>query len=437
MLEQRYISGRSAVNIARSVEAATAKGDARPGDLLPPVRTLAAHLGISPATVSAAYRILQDRGITIAGGRRGTRIRPTAPAAPLSAPRIPRGVRNLAEGNPDRELLPDVERVVCRLRPKRRLYGEEFEGRELVTLARRQFRKDGIPAQSIAIASGALDGLERVLRETLRPGDRVLVEDPCFSGVLDLLASLGLAAVPVAIDDEGMRPDALLRGLRSAADAVLITPRAQNPTGAAMTRARAARLRSVLRSRPDMMILEDDHAGPIAGARYTTLVERGRSRWAVVRSVSKFLGPDLRVAMLAGDNDTIAAVERRQTTGMRWVSRILQDLVVALLADRSVQRLLIRAEKTYTARRSALVEALRSEGIEAHGKSGLNVWIPVAEESAVVQAMFQRGWAVKAGERYRLQSGPAIRVTIAALTEAKRFATDLAEMIGSRARTAA
>ena len=433
MLEQKYINGQTAVNIARSVEAAVTAGTASRGDLLPPVRTLAGHLGVSPATIAAAYRILQDRGITVADRRRGTRIRPNAPASPLATPRLPRNVRDLADGNPDRALLPDVQRAIRKLAAKQRLYGEEFDDRPLVALARRQFRRDGVPAQAIAIANGALDGLERVLRERLRPGDRVLVEDPGFSGVLDLLASLGLIAVPVAVDDEGIRPDALQRALRGTAEAIIVTPRAQNPTGAAMTRRRAQRLRAILRSKPGVMILEDDHAGPVAGARYVTLVQRERARWAVIRSVSKSLGPDLRVAMMAGDAETIASVERRQMTGMRWVSRILQDLVVALSNDRAVRR----AEKTYTARRNALLDALQSEGIEAHGKSGLNVWIPVGEESAVVQAMFQHGWAVQAGERYRLQSAPAIRVTISTLTEAKRVAADLAVVLGMRGRAAA
>ena len=90
------------------------------------------------------------------------------------------------------------------------------------------------------------------------------------------------------------------------------------------------------------------------------------------------------------------------------------------------------AEKTYTARRTAVLRALAKHGIEAHGKSGFNVWIPVAEESVVVQGLLQRGWAVRAGERYRLQTGPAIRVTISTLTDARKFASDLAALLDRR-----
>src|SRR5581483_2284214 len=221
MLEQNYIKGKTAVKIAASVEAAVATGQIAEGERLPAVRELATRLGVSAATVSAAYRILQERGITVAARRLGTRIRPSLPAAP-PPPAPPRGVRNRAEGNPDRVLLPDLRRALRQLHARQRLYGEDLNDKRLVALARRQFRADGLPAKRIAVAGGALDGLERVLREQLRPGDRVLVEDPCFTGILDLLATLGLLPVPVEVDDEGMRPEALSRALRATVRAMIV-----------------------------------------------------------------------------------------------------------------------------------------------------------------------------------------------------------------------
>src|SRR6266550_3172447 len=85
MLEQKYISGKTAVNIARSVESAVAAGKIAVGEQLPSVRELSRHLGVAGATIAAAYRILQERGVTLAFGRRGTRIRHPAPAAPRRA----------------------------------------------------------------------------------------------------------------------------------------------------------------------------------------------------------------------------------------------------------------------------------------------------------------------------------------------------------------
>ena len=430
MLEQNYIHGHSAVKIAKSVESAITRGWLSAGDLLPPVRNVAAQLRVSPATVAAAYRALQQRGVLTADGRRGTRVRPAAPVAAPAPPPLPKGVRDLASGNPDPALLPDLF--------EQRLYRDDLNDPRLIELAKKQFEADRVPAKHVAIVSGALDGLERVLREVARAGDRIAVEDPGFTGVIDLLASLSLVPVAVSVDDEGPIASSLRTALRSVR-AFIVTPRAQNPTGAAITSRRARELRRVLQEFPEVVMIEDDHAGRIAGAPYVTLVHN-RERWAVVRSVSKPLGPDLRLALLAGDSETVARIEGRQTLGIRWVSHVLQRLVIALWSDRNVDRLLKRAEKTYAQRRNALIAELQQRGIEAHGASGLNVWIPLRDESAVVQSLLARGWAVNAGERYRIASGPAIRVTIAALTpdDAKRFASDLAAVISpTRSRAGA
>jgi DNA-binding transcriptional MocR family regulator len=432
---QNYISGDSAVKIAASVEQAVTSGKAAAGDALPPVRTLAASLAVSPATVAAAYRLLQDRGIAVADGRRGTRLRAVSPALPATRATFPRGTHDLATGNPDPALLPDADTFLARLRPGRRLYGTELNHAPLVELARRHFAEDGIDGGSIAVVSGAMDGLERVLREHLRAGDRVIVEDPCFTGILDLLNALSLTPVPVPVDDEGFEPAALKEALAGTAGALVVTPRAQNPTGAALSERRARQLRQLLKSRPELLILEDDHAGPVAGAPYRSLAA-GREVWAVVRSVSKSLGPDIRVALLAGDARTLARVEGRQNLGVRWVSHILQQLVVALWRDRGVQKQLAAAARVYGERREALIHELRARGIAAHGASGLNVWIPLREEAAVVNALLQRGWAVNAGERYRIRSGPAIRVTVAGLdvADARRFAEDLGAIVFGTSR---
>src|SRR5260370_5478875 len=135
MLEQKYISGKTAVKIARGVESAVGAGKIAVGEQLPSVRELSRHLGVAGATVAAAYRMLQERGVTIADGRRGTRIRPSAPAAPTPPP-PPRGVRDLAAGNPDPQLLPHPRPHLPKLRVRRRLYGEQLNDRALHARAR-------------------------------------------------------------------------------------------------------------------------------------------------------------------------------------------------------------------------------------------------------------------------------------------------------------
>jgi DNA-binding transcriptional MocR family regulator len=283
----------------------------------------------------------------------------------------------------------------------------------------------------MAVTSGALDAIERVLREHLRHGDRIAVEDPSYPGLIDLLSSSACVPVPVGIDAEGPLAGSLGDALKRGCRALVVTPRAQNPTGAALTRDRAAELQRVLKSFPDAVLIENDYMAPIAGVPAFTLRTTAQKYWVAIRSTSKFLGPDLRLAVMAGDHVTIARVRGRQALGARWVSLILQELVFALWSDPSGGRRLARAGEIYAQRREALLSILRARGIEAYGNSGFNTWIPVPDETRSVQLLAECGWAVAPGERFRLQNGPGIRITTAALemSDAGRLADDLADVL--------
>ena len=432
------IRGRSAQAIARDLEATIRDGRVGPGDRLPPVRRLAGALGVSPTTVSAAYRSLRGRGLLAGAGRRGTSVRGRPALRTSLAMPVPAGAIDLATGNPDPKLLAPLSRALQRIDARPHLYAEQHELPALRELLANAFEADGIPALHLAVVSGALDGIERVLLAQLQSGDRIGVEDPGFSNVLDLVAALGLEAVPVAIDDRGMLPSALEAACEAGIAALIVTPRAQNPTGAALDAERVRALRRVLRTRPELLVVEDDHAGAVSGADAQTLWERGRERWAVVRSTSKTHGPDLRLAAIVGDRETIARVAGRQRIGFRWVSHLLQQIVAELESDAASRRRVLRAAGLYSERRESLVAALAARDIVAHGRSGLNVWVPVPEEVPVVQSLLAAGFAVSAGERFRLRTGPAIRVTIATLAPAlvPALADAIATSLGSQGRSA-
>src|SRR5205807_3904971 len=158
--------------------------------------------------------------------------------------------------------------------------------------------------------------------------------------------------------------------------AAVAIPRAQNPFGSALDERRASELRDLLARWPDLLLVEDDHAVVVSGAPYVSLIAPSWPSWAVVRSTSKILHPDIRLALVAGDETTIARVEGRQALGPRWVSHILQALAAELLGDPGFAAAAGRARASYAARRQALVGALAAHGIEAHGRSGLNAWVP-------------------------------------------------------------
>ncbi|GAB2623766.1 GntR family transcriptional regulator [Paractinoplanes abujensis] len=426
MSAQYQVEGDSAASISASIERGVRRGVWEVGTALPPVRVLAENLHVSPATVSKAYQELRHRGVVETEGRRGTRIRSRPPVAgPRSALRlsVPAGVRDLSSGEPDVGLLPPLGRAlraVAETNGPPQGYAAAAAMPELIEAARPRLIAGGIPAggAEITVTAGTLDAVERLLTAHLRPGDAVAVEDPGWANLLDLLAALGLRPVPVSVDQEGPEPASMSAALQAGAQAAVITVRAQNPTGAAVSEARAEALRALFAGSPGVLVIEDDHAaelaeepphsiGPVTGA------------WAVTRSASKPFGPDLRVAVLAGDEATIARVVGRMRIGSGWVSTVLQRLLLRLWEDDEVTAAVAEAARAYGRRRRALLEALGSRGVAALGATGINVWVPVPDETRTVGMLREAGYAVAPGSLFRQSAPPGVRISVGPLPEAE------------------
>ncbi|MFE2735586.1 aminotransferase class I/II-fold pyridoxal phosphate-dependent enzyme [Streptomyces sp. NPDC059349] len=418
MLGEYPIEGRRAAEIAASVERAVGEGDLQPGQLLPPMRELAQHLGVNPNTVAAAYRTLRERGVIETAGRRGSRVRskPATTARELIRVDVPAGVRDVSNGNPDTALLPPLAEAFAWAAAQGDkapvLYGDGPLEPELARHARVAFDKDGIPEGPVAVASGSLDAIERVLAAHLKPGDAVAVEDPGWGSLLDLVPALGLRLVPVGVDDDGPLADEVERALSAGARALVVTDRAQNPTGAAVTAPRARALRKVLAAHKDVLLIEDDHGHGIVDLALYPLAGVTR-HWAFVRSAAKAYGPDLRLAVLTGDAVTVDRVQGRQRLGPGWVSRILQRAVARLWTEGAVDTRAVAA--SYGQRRDALIAALAERGVEARGRSGMNVWVPVPDETGAVARLLHAGWAVAPGARFRMGAAPGVRITVSTL----------------------
>ncbi|MFI5793926.1 aminotransferase class I/II-fold pyridoxal phosphate-dependent enzyme [Streptomyces sp. NPDC051677] len=420
MLGEYPIKGRRAADISASIEAAVGAGELSPGQLLPPMRELATALEVNPNTVAAAYRTLRERGVIETDGRRGSRVRskPATTGREFIRVEVPEGVRDAAAGNPDTALLPPLAPAFAWAAAQGDrepvLYGHAPVEPELARLARAELDADGVPAGPVAVASGSLDAIERVLAAHLRPGDTVAVEDPGWGSLLDLVPALGLRTVPVGLDDEGPLPDDVRRALEAGARGLIVTDRAQNPTGAAVSAARARALRAVLRAHPGTLLVEDDHGHRIVDLPLHPLAGVTR-HWAFVRSAAKAYGPDLRFAVLTGDDVTLDRVRGRQRLGPGWVSRIIQRAVLRLMADGAVDARAVAA--AYGDRRNALIAALARRGVQARGRSGMNVWVPVPDETGAVARLLHAGWAVAPGARFRMASPPGIRITVSTLAE--------------------
>ncbi|CAI3786781.1 Vitamin B6 salvage pathway transcriptional repressor PtsJ [Pseudomonas sp. MM227] len=416
----------TAVEIADAIERQIRQGDLLQNASLPSVRNLAMQLEVSPNTVAAAYGRLRDSGLLITDGRRGTRV--NAPGSQVAEHGfvIPQGLDDMASGNLDAALLPAADHDWLLRNFKQNGFDQFGDDPQLSGLARDWLVSQRLPSEHVGVYCGALDAVERALRARCRPGATVLIEDPCWPPLRDLLAGLQLKPVTLAMDDRGALPPApeVLRG----AAAVVLTPRAQNPTGCSFDAQRWRQWSQAMQDPVQTLLVIDDHWGPLSQAPIIDLQPLPQ-QWVYVLSTSKFIGPDLRVSIAGASASLHGEMQRQQRVGPRWVSLLLQRLTAHLWNAMLQADRLTAVGANYRSRRLSLLEALELNGVRlSSAGEGLHVWLPVIDETSTVQALAAAGWAVQAGQPFRLQSGPAVRVSVGNLAHADiaRLAGDIA-----------
>jgi DNA-binding transcriptional MocR family regulator len=419
------IEDRSARGIAATVGRLVSGGEIRPGTRLPTVRELAGALGTSPARVDEAWRALARKGIIETQGRRGSfALGAPQPAVPsrwwgLTGP-VNQFKLDLSTGAPDQLLLPRADAALSR--SAERLVVTGYKGHsvlpELEELVRARWRAQTEP-ERITIVDGALDAIDRALGVTVRFGDRVIVEEPGYPPIFDLIEAHGAEPVPVALDDHGIDPDELQKALATGPSALILQPRAQNPTGVTMTAGRARELAKILQPATGLAIVEDDHSADIVLGRPGTLARHLPDRAIRVLSFSKSHGPDLRLAAVGGPSRMLDPMVARRTLGPGWSSRLLQTLLVAMLRDPLTIAEVRHARALYAERRRRLVAELDRLNVRTTGTDGINLWVSVMREREAVHALAAQGISVAPGSPFFLRPVPPafIRVTCGAVAD--------------------
>ena len=155
--------------------------------------------------------------------------------------------RDFSTGVPDHDLLPHLAEPLRRVGDAR-LTTSYLDAPVLPALEAVLRERFPFPAERITVVDGALDALDRITAGAVRFGDHVLVENPAFPPMLDLLDSVGAVVVGVPVDGSGLRPDALSVALAAHRPvALFVQPRAHNPTGVSMS-LRRTRARGLLES---------------------------------------------------------------------------------------------------------------------------------------------------------------------------------------------
>jgi DNA-binding transcriptional MocR family regulator len=424
--------------LAQAVSRAIKDGVLPPGTRLPPIRSVAKELAFSPTTVSAAWGLLTRSGAIRTDGRRGTVVADIA--APVVAARYRAALErhtdfsvDLATGVPDAALLPDLSRAARALTaistPTSYLDDPVLPELRDTLLAEWPY-----PAESVTVVDGAMDAVDLVARACFTLGDRVVLENPSFPPLTDLLESVGVEVIGVPVEKEGLALEPVKAAVRSGVDAIVLQPRAQNPTGVSMSPARARAIARLVRG-TRTLIIEDDSAGAISSSPPLSLGTWVPERTVHIRSFSKSHGPDLRLAALTGPPEVMTAVAGRRQLGQGWSSRLLQRILYHLLTDRDSVRLVQKARAEYARRLAALADGLERHGVEVVGRDGINLWVPVHDESAAIVRLAAQGIAVAPGRFFATANGPPphIRVTAGIVADGT---DELAEALARASRTA-
>jgi DNA-binding transcriptional MocR family regulator len=419
-LEER-LDQPTARGLANAVSQAMRDGVLPAGSKLPPIRMVATELGLSPTTVSAGWALLARSGTIHTDGRRGTTVADTNAGGSPRYRRALEGRTNfaldLSTGVPDAQLLPDLTRALRTLTTAAApgSYLDEPVLPQLVDVLRQDWP---YAAEEFTIVDGAMDALDLAARLLVRFGDRVVVEHPAFPPLLDLLEAIGAQVVGVPVDDEGICVEPLAKALSSPVAAVFLQPRGQNPTGVSLTARRAGQAAKLLRE-SGAALIEDDSAGAVAATDSISLGRWIPDQTLHVRSFSKSHGPDLRLAAISGPSELIGEITGRRQLGQGWSSRLLQRILLSLLTDRHALAEIAHAREEYRRRRAAIVAALAVRGIEVGGNDGINIWIPVNDESAAIVRLASQGIGVTPGSPFAALPGQTghIRVTVGLIAD--------------------
>ncbi|MEC5319367.1 aminotransferase class I/II-fold pyridoxal phosphate-dependent enzyme [Brenneria populi subsp. brevivirga] len=417
----QQLHNHSIRGIAMDVSALIRAGKIEVGRQLPPVRELAEALGVSPATISAAWSQLRRQKAIAGRGRTGMWV-----SGQQVSPRPERFERignfgdtivaDLTLSAPDPDLLPDLDEAL--------LYGarvknlNSYQRTSIIPELEEQLRKNWpYAAEAFMTSDGGFDGVNLALQTLIFPGSTVAIESPTAARLLDVLDHIGINIIQVECDDYGPSVEALKQALQHKPAAFIYQPRTHSHTGYSVSPSRMAAMAALLADSPMTMIIEDDGVGEISSHPALSIGSYLPAQTLYIRSYSKAYGPDLRLAALSGPAEAIGKIQSFRNFGDGWSSRILQGALSFLLADRKTQQGIERAREVYHQRRQGLADALARRGIYVPENDSLCIWLPVPSERYALITMAAHGVAVQPGERFGTKNGHYVRMSISQLQE--------------------
>jgi len=436
--------------IADRIAAEIASGTLKPGDRLPPQRTFAYRHGIAVSTASRVYSELVRRGLVTGEVGRGTFVSGQAPApvrnliepvyeAPHDRidlelnysvlPEIPEMVAPIMKSLSDPRMLAEV------LQPNAMRGGPEIRRHAAAVVAAGGWQPD---PDRIALAGMGRQAIAAAVSTVAAPGDRIGIERMTYPVAKVKLARLGIRAVPLAMDEHGVTPQAIEEAAsHGRLSGIYLQPTLHNPLGITMPGARRAEIAGALRKH-DIIAIEDRVYAFLHDSAPPPLAAFAPDHTIVVDSLSKRVATGLTLGFVvtpAGRLRQAASVAlqsggwRPQTYALLAAGRIMAEGLVETLVAR---------RREDAAARQALVRN-RLAGVTLRGDPrSYHLWLELPDgwrADTFVAAAWRRGVAVMPAASFAAGPGHApnaVRLALASPPMARLAAA--AEILAGLAR---
>jgi len=393
--------------LAEAIDVAIGQGELEPGRKLPPQRDLAYRLGVTVGTVSRAYALAEQRGLVRGEVGRGTFVKPAAPFGSFSNPvtdgdddlikltvntqpddgvqqHLVGSLKALADsGVPIGELLAYTPRIGL---AQHREAAAAWASRVGVTFS---------PSETL-ITGGAHQAIITAFAGLAQPGDTVLSEQFVYSGFKRVSSRLGIRLQGLAVDEEGLCPDALEAACRTSdAKVLMLNPTAHNPTTATMSEERRRAIVTLV-ERHDLIVVEDDVYGHLPENRPPTFAALAPERTVYITTASKIVAPNLRFGVLIAPERLFDRLADAQSDLFLVCPALMAALFTQWLDDGTADHLVARQRVEAEARQRIAAEYLQGVAYRAQPLS-YHIWLPLHDSwrsSTFTDALRVQGVAV-------------------------------------------
>ena len=388
------------------------------GERLPATRELAGSLGLNRTTISAAYELLESEGFITGHVGRGSFVAGSQPAAGSSAPRARldwsrrlerfaphpqppapgpfagEGI-SFATSRPAEQLFPlDALRRSC----EEVMAGPDFAhvlqlGSPSGYEPLRRYLLDAARGESLAgpdddliVTNGCQQALDLIGRVLLRPGDKVVVEDPVYPGLKNLFLEAGAQLIGVPVGADGIEIDRLRNTLeRERPRFLVVTSNFQNPTGATLPVAARAALLGAAQT-TGVPVVENDIYGELRyrGEHLPPIKHAGDGGHVILlRSFSKLAFPGLRVGWVLGPRALIARLAQAKQLADLHTDQLSQAVLLRFAESGRLAAHRARVLESGAQRLSAVISAcdrfLPAGSSATRPQGGMNLWVRLPE----------------------------------------------------------